>query len=609
MSFYEKYLKYKSKYLNLKNIIAQNAGANDDNISISSEDSITQSKLLVVPYMKDDFNWGHKADHEKWGYFQRNDKVTEGYKLIDELEYRMSKHRKITLKQATIYVRAIEGLYANHTAHCKTTTELCTKCKTTPQLCANHIVNCKPNTTDENCKKGAKLFILGTRLYNDCIECQNQTNFLKINAPNLDSHIKDRKAKLHQIAGSSENDDNLSIISDNLSTGSDESEATKAKLLVTPYTKSNFNWTSNKESEKWSYFQKSNNIDLVNGLIKELQFRMNKYRKITPEQSKVYIRALEASYYNHGRKCVSAKQECADEARVFVLAKKFAKYNNNNKELIKSNAQNLYGHMHEGLNYHKKQSGGSSESNSLTHLSSTPNSPNLSRAGSPNSSRSSSPKSPRSPKKEILLIDNFIGKDWNFFHNGNGMNERTHLMYEITNKVFKNHISLNDIQLKTYLSVLEAEFLRANHECTSDCAKKSSEVTKLFSALKQNYPKVNNIINEGGVAPSLVDYLKGNRGFGGLKKQAGGNIKKEIYLFKAEWCPHCISLKPTWKKLEKEFSNKYTFITFDSDKDKTSIQKWDIKGFPTIIKKTGNDMEEYIGPRDEESIKTFITAD
>jgi thiol-disulfide isomerase/thioredoxin len=171
-------------------------------------------------------------------------------------------------------------------------------------------------------------------------------------------------------------------------------------------------------------------------------------------------------------------------------------------------------------------------------------------------------------------------------------------------------MSLNDNQIRTYLSALEAEFLRANADCTSDCTTKSVEATKLFSSLKQTFPKVKDIVNEKNVAPNLAAYLKGDRGFAQLKKQSGGNMKdKEIYLFKAEWCPHCVGFKPTWKKLEENLGNKYTFITFDSDKDKASIKKWDIKGYPTIIKKTGNNMKEYVGPRDEESVKKFITSD
>jgi len=90
---------------------------------------------------------------------------------------------------------------------------------------------------------------------------------------------------------------------------------------------------------------------------------------------------------------------------------------------------------------------------------------------------------------------------------------------------------------------------------------------------------------------------------------ASNSEKKEIYLFKAEWCPHCVAFKKTWQSLQEKMKDKYKFITFDSDKDKQSIEKWDIKGFPTIIKKEGNTMKEYVGPRDEESVEVFIEAD
>jgi thiol-disulfide isomerase/thioredoxin len=95
---------------------------------------------------------------------------------------------------------------------------------------------------------------------------------------------------------------------------------------------------------------------------------------------------------------------------------------------------------------------------------------------------------------------------------------------------------------------------------------------------------------------------------GGFNLLGGGNEKPEIYLFKADWCPHCTGFKPTWEKLAKNLKSKYNFFTFDADKDGEKIKKWNIKGFPTIIKKVGNNMEEYVGPRDEISVKEFIEA-
>jgi len=92
------------------------------------------------------------------------------------------------------------------------------------------------------------------------------------------------------------------------------------------------------------------------------------------------------------------------------------------------------------------------------------------------------------------------------------------------------------------------------------------------------------------------------------KTQSGGGNTTEIYLFKADWCGHCRGFKPTWEKISKELSSKYKFITVDADKDSDKIKKWNIQGFPTIIKKVGDNAQEYVGPRDEQSVREFITG-
>ena len=109
-------------------------------------------------------------------------------------------------------------------------------------------------------------------------------------------------------------------------------------------------------------------------------------------------------------------------------------------------------------------------------------------------------------------------------------------------------------------------------------------------------------------------YLKYKAKYLNLKKtmslrnvsQSGGADKTEIYLFKAEWCGHCKGFKPLWEKIKEEYKDKYTFVTLDSEKDKEKIDEWKIGGFPTIIKKTNNSAEEYVGPRDEASVVEFI---
>ncbi len=82
--------------------------------------------------------------------------------------------------------------------------------------------------------------------------------------------------------------------------------------------------------------------------------------------------------------------------------------------------------------------------------------------------------------------------------------------------------------------------------------------------------------------------------------------KPTLYLFKAEWCPHCVAFKPTWKDLEKKMESKVDFVMFDSEANANEISKYKIEGFPTLILKTGGKAIEYVGPRDFSSVKEFI---
>jgi thiol-disulfide isomerase/thioredoxin len=91
-------------------------------------------------------------------------------------------------------------------------------------------------------------------------------------------------------------------------------------------------------------------------------------------------------------------------------------------------------------------------------------------------------------------------------------------------------------------------------------------------------------------------------------KQSGGAGNVDLYLFKAQWCGHCINFMPTWEKINKEFNNKINIKTFDVDNkaDKSKFDEYQIQGFPTLILNNNNNKIEYNGLRDYESIKEFI---
>ena len=120
----------------------------------------------------------------------------------------------------------------------------------------------------------------------------------------------------------------------------------------------------------------------------------------------------------------------------------------------------------------------------------------------------------------------------------------------------------------------------------------------------------------GGQAsrPSLdiweTKYLKYKAKYMELKKQQyimkGGSDTNTLYLFKAEWCPHCVNFTETWDFLQKDMKGKVNFIAYDADKDKDIIKKYNVEGFPTLMLKTKDKVIEYVGERNIDGIKQFV---
>tara|TARA_A100001015_G_C15040576_1_gene739360 strand:- start:1448 stop:1804 length:357 start_codon:yes stop_codon:yes gene_type:complete len=90
------------------------------------------------------------------------------------------------------------------------------------------------------------------------------------------------------------------------------------------------------------------------------------------------------------------------------------------------------------------------------------------------------------------------------------------------------------------------------------------------------------------------------------KNMTGGSDKKEVYLFKADWCPHCKAFLPVWEKLSNDLGSQHDFVLYDGDKNKDKVDEWKVDGFPTIIVKKGNDAMEYMGPNEYNSVSDFI---
>ena len=91
-------------------------------------------------------------------------------------------------------------------------------------------------------------------------------------------------------------------------------------------------------------------------------------------------------------------------------------------------------------------------------------------------------------------------------------------------------------------------------------------------------------------------------------KLTGGGNKIDIILFKADWCGHCKQFKPVWENLQNTFQKKFNFITYDSEKNKTEIEKFNVGGFPTIMIRDNKIVKPYTDARNLESMSNFLTG-
>jgi thiol-disulfide isomerase/thioredoxin len=90
--------------------------------------------------------------------------------------------------------------------------------------------------------------------------------------------------------------------------------------------------------------------------------------------------------------------------------------------------------------------------------------------------------------------------------------------------------------------------------------------------------------------------------------------EKVVALFYADWCPHCVSFKPHYKKAMSSLGGKkhkgktLRFVMVDCDKNKTISKKYDVSGFPTVkILNDDKSTDEYSGERSLEGLTGYFS--
>ena len=110
-------------------------------------------------------------------------------------------------------------------------------------------------------------------------------------------------------------------------------------------------------------------------------------------------------------------------------------------------------------------------------------------------------------------------------------------------------------------------------------------------------------------------YLK--EGFEGspddLEDEVSG--QKTVVLFHADWCGHCKNFVPQWDKLTSSWENQESDVKImkvecvkpNEKKEHSEImEKYNIKGYPTILIFDNGSHTEYTGDRDIVSISNYL---
>jgi thiol-disulfide isomerase/thioredoxin len=88
----------------------------------------------------------------------------------------------------------------------------------------------------------------------------------------------------------------------------------------------------------------------------------------------------------------------------------------------------------------------------------------------------------------------------------------------------------------------------------------------------------------------------------------------ELYLFKADWCPHCKRALPIFNSVKDKYQGKSVnghrliFRVVDCDTDPETAEKFNIEGYPTIKLVKGSEIVEFDAKPEEETIIQFINT-
>jgi thiol-disulfide isomerase/thioredoxin len=88
------------------------------------------------------------------------------------------------------------------------------------------------------------------------------------------------------------------------------------------------------------------------------------------------------------------------------------------------------------------------------------------------------------------------------------------------------------------------------------------------------------------------------------------NNNTTIYNFNTKWCGYSVRFQPIWDEFMNNNTNpniKIVDVKCDDDTNQVLCNKYDVPGYPTIIKDGPNGIETYSGPRTVDSLNQFAS--
>jgi thiol-disulfide isomerase/thioredoxin len=116
------------------------------------------------------------------------------------------------------------------------------------------------------------------------------------------------------------------------------------------------------------------------------------------------------------------------------------------------------------------------------------------------------------------------------------------------------------------------------------------------------------------MAKPIID----NRKTANIANMAQRSEEVQIYLFYADWCPHCTKAKPEWNTFKEEFDgsemNGYAVQAIEVDCTETTtensplIQKFGVDSFPTVKMMKSNQVIDFDSKVTSSSLTQFINS-